>query len=59
VFGVSSKNADCDNCIKALQDSLCENFGFNDRNIYRWETEKRIVPKGQEFAEFEIVPFVD
>ena len=33
-FGVSSKNADGDNCVKAFQDALAEKYGFNDRQIY-------------------------
>lgn len=56
VFGFSSRNADGDNAIKALQDSLAEHYGFNDRDIYRWEVEKRLVPKGMEFIEFELCP---
>ena len=55
VFGVSSKNSDGDNLIKSFQDTLCEKYGINDRDIYRWEVEKRIVLKGQEFVEFDII----
>ena len=54
MFGVSSKASDGDNLIKSFQDTLCEKYGFNDRDIYRWEVEKVIVPKGKEYAEFEI-----
>lgn len=53
-FGVSSKAADGDNLIKSFQDTICEQYGFNDREIYRWEVEKVIVPKGEEYAAFEI-----
>ena len=53
-FGVSSKASDGDNLIKSFQDALCEKYGFNDLDIYRWEVEKKIVPKGQEYAAFEI-----
>ena len=53
-FGVSSKGADVDNCIKVFQDALAETYGFNDNRIYRWVVEKVIVPKGQEFIMFEI-----
>jgi Holliday junction resolvase RusA-like endonuclease len=56
IFGVSSKNADGDNLIKAFQDALADHYGFNDRDIYHWEVEKRIVPKGEEFVEFELCP---
>jgi Holliday junction resolvase RusA-like endonuclease len=53
-FGVSSKASDGDNLIKSFQDALCEKYGFNDRDIYRWEVEKKIVSKGEEYAAFEI-----
>src|SRR5580698_10546066 len=53
-FGVSSKSADGDNLVKAFQDALAEKYGFNDRDIYRWEVEKRIVPKGKEYVAFEL-----
>jgi hypothetical protein len=56
-FGVSSKASDGDNLIKSFQDTICEKYGFNDRDIYRWEVEKKIVPKGQDYAAFEISPY--
>jgi hypothetical protein len=56
--GVSSKAADGDNLIKSFQDTLCEKYGFNYRDIYRWEVDKKIVPKGQEYAAFEITASV-
>jgi len=54
IFGVSSKASDGDNLIKSFQDTLCEKYGVNDRDIYAWQVEKVIVPKGEEFAAFEI-----
>jgi Holliday junction resolvase RusA-like endonuclease len=54
VFGVSSKNCDGDNLIKCLQDAIADKYGFNDREIYKWEVEKVDVKKGCEFIEFEI-----
>ena len=54
IFGVSSKNADGDNLIKCVQDSLAEKYNFNDKQIYRWEVEKIDVKKGSEYIEFEI-----
>jgi hypothetical protein len=57
IFGVSSKNSDGDNLIKAFQDSLAEKYGFNDRVIYKWEIEKVDVPKGKEFISFSIEQF--
>jgi Holliday junction resolvase RusA-like endonuclease len=56
IFGVSSKASDGDNLIKSFQDTLCEKYGFNDRDIYQWKVEKKIVPKGREYVEFEIIP---
>jgi hypothetical protein len=56
-FGVSSKASDGDNLIKSFQDTLCEKYGFNDRDIYQWEVEKKIVPKGKEYAAFAIEPY--
>lgn len=53
-FGVSSKNADGDNLIKAFQDILCERYEFNDRQIYHWEVRKVDVRKGTEYIRFEI-----
>lgn len=55
-FKVSSKLADYDNLIKAFQDALCENYGFDDRQIFRAVIEKEIVPKGCESVSFEIKP---
>lgn len=57
IFGVSSKAADGDNLIKAFQDIIAQAYGFNDNRIYRWAVEKRDVPKGAEFVEFELSPF--
>ena len=56
VFGVSSKASDGDNLIKSFQDTLCEKYGFNDRDIYHWDVTKKIVPKGEEYVAFEINP---
>lgn len=56
VFGVSSKSTDGDNLIKCLQDAIAEAYGFNDNRIYHWTIEKRNVPKGAEFVEFELSP---
>ena len=53
-FGLSSKNADIDNCLKLWIDILQLKYGFNDRHIYRLDVTKIDVPKGQEFIEFEL-----
>ncbi len=55
-FGVSSKNCDWDNLIKATQDCISSKYGFNDRMIYTAFTKKIDVQKGEEFLEFEILP---
>ena len=54
VFGVSSKNSDGDNLIKAFQDCLATAYGFNDRMIYQWYVEKEDVKKGAEYIDFTI-----
>jgi len=56
-FGVSSKNSDGDNCVKALQDCIAEQYGFNDKRIYEWYIKKIDVEKGKEFVEFELSTF--
>ena len=53
-FGLSSKNADGDNCIKQFQDIISSCYGFNDRQIYKWNIEKVIVKKGEEYIKFKI-----
>jgi len=54
IFGVSSRGQDWDSPIKQFQDTLQEAYGFNDNRIYKGVVEKVIVPKGEEFIEFEI-----
>lgn len=58
-FGLSNSGADLDNCVKQFQDLLCAKYNFNDNRIYRIIAEKEIVPKGQEFIEFSIIPFIE
>lgn len=53
-FGVSSKNADGDNLVKCFQDALANKYGFNDKQIYKWQFEKKDVKKGEEYIKFEI-----
>ncbi len=48
-FGLSNRQADYDNCVKALQDVMQKKYGFNDRDIYRAVIEKVFVKKGEEF----------
>ena len=54
VFGLSSKNADYDNCIKPFQDILQKKYGFNDTRIYYATIRKVNVKNGDEFISFEI-----
>jgi len=53
-FGLSSKNADGDNCIKQFQDIISKKYGFNDKNIYLWHIKKVDVKKGDEYIDFEV-----
>lgn len=56
-FGVSYKSTDGDNLIKCFQDSLAEQYGFNDKMIYRWVIEKHDVNKKEEYVAFSIKEF--
>lgn len=57
-FGLSSKLADYDNCIKLFQDLLQKKYKFDDRRIFRALIEKEIVKKGKEYIEFDIKPYI-
>lgn len=57
-FGVSSKLSDLDNLLKPFIDSLQDNYGFNDRQIYATASIKVDVPKGEEFIEFKLEPLL-
>lgn len=52
IFGLSNCNADGDNCIKQFQDIISKKYKFNDKNIYKWLIEKKIVKKGDEYISF-------
>ena len=54
VFGLSSKNADIDNCVKPLTDILQSFYDFNDKQIYEMNLKKVDVPKGCEYISFSI-----
>ena len=58
-FGVSNKAADYDNPIKPFQDCLQAFYGFNDSQIYEGVQRKVIVPKGEEYIKFSILPLID
>ncbi len=54
IFGLSSKAADVDNCVKPFTDILQKKYGFNDKLIYEMDIRKEDVKKGQEFIKFQI-----
>ena len=54
-FGFSNMASDCDNPLKPMIDILQKKYRFNDKEIYGLHIIKKIVPKGQEYIEFEIV----
>lgn len=58
VFAFSSEKCDNDNPLKPFQDVLSKMYGFNDNMIYRTIIDKVVVPKGQEYIEWELVPYV-
>lgn len=53
-FGLSSKCADLDNCVKIFQDVLQKKYEFNDRHIYHMVLRKVDVKKGNEYIKFKI-----
>lgn len=61
-FGFSNSAADSDNAVKPFQDAMVEaynnKFGksLNDKQIYFTIPQKVVVPEGQEFVEFFLVP---
>lgn len=57
VFGVSSKLADLDNPIKALMDLLQKLHTFNDNRVFKLSAIKKLVPKGEEFFHYTILPY--
>lgn len=56
IFGFSSKGSDLDNPVKPLLDILQKKYKFNDSNVWELEVFKKIVPKGEEYFQFEISP---
>lgn len=55
VFGFSSKGSDIDNPVKPLLDILQKKYRFNDSNVWELEVFKKIVPKGEEYFQFQIM----
>lgn len=58
IFGLSSKRADYDNCIKQFQDIISKKYNFNDNRIYKAIIEKVDVKKNEEFIKFKIEKYV-
>lgn len=56
-FGVSYKSTDGDNLVKCFQDSIAEQYGFNDRQIYKWEIKKVDVKRKEEYIKFAITEY--
>jgi len=56
-FGLSNDRADVDNPCKMFTDVLQKKYGFNDSRVYEYLIRKVIVPKGQEYVKFNILPF--
>ena len=56
-FGFSNPQADADNPCKLFTDILQKKYGFNDSRVYEILIRKAIVPKGQEYVKFEILPY--
>jgi Holliday junction resolvase RusA-like endonuclease len=54
VFGLSSKNADGDNCVKQAQDAIAKKYGFNDKRIDHWVIHRTATAKGAEYIWFRI-----
>jgi Holliday junction resolvase RusA-like endonuclease len=52
-FGFSSRGSDVSNPIKAIEDILQKSLGLNDNKTYMLIAEKTIVPKGEEWFEFD------
>lgn len=57
-FGFSNKLSDCSNPIKLVEDIIQKKYGINDRDVYKIEAEKFIVPKGKEFIDFFIETYL-
>ena len=57
-FGVSNTNCDIDNFVKPFLDILQAKYQFNDNRFMEAHLLKTLVPKGQEYIEFEIEKWV-
>jgi hypothetical protein len=55
---MSNVLSDWDNPVKPFQDILQKRYGFNDKNIFKAVVTKVKVPRGYEFIDFEIIPYL-
>ena len=55
-FGIS-RDKDVSNCIKLVEDVICEVYGIDDSQFLGLMAEKVRVPKGHEFIEFDICDY--
>jgi len=54
IFGFSNKASDVDNGNKTFIDLLQTKYKFNDKEIYKLVSIKKIVKKGQEYITFKV-----
>ena len=58
-FYFATAASDVDNCIKPMQDLICDYYGVNDNKIYLLIVEKLTGHKGNERIEFEFIEHHD
>lgn len=56
-WGVATAASDTDNPCKPFLDILSKYYDFNDNKVYRIIQEKKVVGKGNEFIDFEILKY--
>jgi Holliday junction resolvase RusA-like endonuclease len=54
-FGFSSPLADIDNPTKLILDIIQKKYNINDKDIFELNIRKKIVKKGNEYIDFQIV----
>lgn len=58
-WGFSNAGADADNPTKPFIDILQKKYGFNDSKIYKYILLKKVVPKGMEYIDFNIMTYIE
>lgn len=56
-FYFATAASDIDNCVKPMQDLICDYYGVNDNQIYLLLVEKHTGNKGNERIEFEFLAY--